>query len=82
MSDSQSTHTMISALTADLSQGEGIGEDELMVLGVVQLVPSPALNSVFDCHNLEVCIVGGKCDKTFSPVHATRALKHLMKIKK
>jgi hypothetical protein len=64
MSDSQSTHAMISALTSYPSQGEGIGEDELMVLEVVQLVhlPLTALNCVFDCHNLELCIVGGKTD--------------------
>jgi hypothetical protein len=91
MSDRQSTHTMMSALTTDSSQGAGINDDELMVIEVVEPVPPPlpALNSVFDCHNIELCIVGGKtgwkcgwCDKNFSPVHATRALKHLLKIKK
>jgi hypothetical protein len=91
MSDSQSTYTMMSALTTDPSQGAVIDDDELMVMEVVEPVSPPlsALNSVFDRHNIELCIVGGKtgwkcgwCDKTFSPMHATRALKHLLKIKK
>jgi hypothetical protein len=82
---------MMSALTTDPSQGAGINDDELMVMEVAEHVPPPlpALNSVFDCHNIELCFVGGKtgwrcvsCDKIFSPVHATRALKHLLNIKK
>jgi hypothetical protein len=56
MSDSQSTHTMMSALTTDPSQGAGINDDELMVMEAVEPVPPPlpALNSVFDCHNIEL----------------------------
>ena len=56
MSDSQSTHTMMSALTTDPSQDAGIINDELMVMEVVEPVPPPlpALNSVFDCHNIEL----------------------------
>jgi hypothetical protein len=48
-----------------------------------------ALNSVFDCPNIELCIIKGKsgwrcvwCDKSFTPVHAIRALAHLLKRKK
>jgi hypothetical protein len=52
--------------------------------------PLPPLRSVFDCPNLELCIANdGKngwkclwCDQSFTPVHATRALAHLLKKKK
>ena len=62
----------------------GDGEDD----DVVEMAetPLPPLKSVFDCPNLELCIVDGKngwkclwCDLSFTPVHATRALAHLLK---
>ena len=62
----------------------GDGEDD----DVVEMAetPLPPLKSVFDCPNLELCIVNGKngwkclwCDQSFIPVHATRALAHLLK---
>ena len=78
---SQTTHTTMSSLTTP------DGEDD----DVVELVetPLPPLKSVFDCPNIELCIVNGKsgwkchwCGQSFTPVHATRAIAHLLKKKK
>ncbi len=91
---SQTTHTTMSSLTTPGQEGIGIAgieEDEDVVDVVPVLHPAilPALNIVFDCANIELCIVKGKngwrcvwCDKSFTPVHATRALAHLLKRKK
>jgi hypothetical protein len=62
----------------------GDDEDDL----VETEAPLPALKTVFDCPNNELCIVNGKngwrcawCDQSFTPVHATRALSQLLKKK-
>ena len=87
---SQTTHSTMSSLTAPgagMVDMAGDGEDD----DVVEMAetPLPPLKSVFDCPNLELCIVNGKngwkclwCDLSFTPVHATRALAHLLKKKK
>ena len=68
----------------------GYDEDEDLV-DVLEMAetPLPPLKSVFDCPNIELCLLHGKngwkclwCDTTFTPVHATRAISHVLKIKK
>jgi hypothetical protein len=85
---SQRTHTTVSTLTT-LDPGivdmAGDDEDDL----VETEAPLPPLKTVFDCPNIELCIVNGKnvwihawCDQSLTPVHATRGLAHLLKKKK
>ena len=89
---SQTTHTTVSSLSAP---GEGILDmaDDCEEGGLVDIMemdtPLPPLKSVFDCPNIELCIVKGKngwrcvwCGHSFTPAHATRALAHLLKKKK
>ena len=78
---SQTTHTTMSSLTTP------DGEDDDLV--EIAETPLPPLKSVFDCPNLELCIVNGKngwkclwCGESFTPVHATRAIANLLMKKK
>ena len=87
---SQTTHTTMSSLTAPgagMVDMAGDGEDD----DVVEMAetPLPPLKSVFDCPNLELCLLNGKngwkclwCDTSFTPVHATRALAHVLRKKR
>ena len=89
---SQTTHTTMSSLT---NPGEGMGdmagdcEDDDLVDMTNMDIHLPLLKSVFDCPNVGLSIVNGKngwtclyCGQSFTPVHATRALAHLLKKKK
>jgi hypothetical protein len=83
----------MSSLTTPGQGGRGIGDedDEDVVEVMPGLVPAivPALHSVFECPNIELCIVKGMsgwrcvwCDQSFPHVHASRALAHLLRRKK
>ena len=87
----QTTHTTMSSLTTPgvgMVDMAGDGQDDDVV--EVAETPLPALKSVFECPQIELCIVndcknGWKClwcDQSVTPVHATRALAHLLKKKK
>ena len=52
--------------------------------------PQKCLRSIFDCEYIQACVVNdgkdgwkcGWCKKNFSPKHASRALSHVLKIRK
>jgi hypothetical protein len=82
----------MSSLTTPGQGGRGISDedDEDVVEVMPGLVPAilPALHSVFDCLDIELCIVKGKsgwrcawCDQSFPNFHAIRALAHLLRRK-
>jgi hypothetical protein len=90
---SPTTHTTMSSLTTPGQGGRGIGDEDDG--DVVEVMPGvvtailPALHSVFDCPNIELCIVKGMsgwrcawCDQSCPNLHATRALAHLLRRKK
>jgi hypothetical protein len=65
-------------------ENEGVEED-----AGVEGSELAALSSVFDCDHINRKKMNDKdgfecgwCGKFFTPVHATRALKHVLKIKK
>ena len=66
-------------------ENEGVEEDA----GVEGAEPLAALTSVFDCDHIKRKKMNDKdgwecgwCGKFFTPPHATRALKHVLKIKR
>jgi len=82
---SQSMNNVYNGVDPCHSNNANEGEENDDVVTVL-----PSLHGVFKfkCSHVELCIVSGKpgwkclwCDRSFTPLHATRALTHLVKKK-